>query len=376
MNLLFVSPTFPPERGGAESLFDDLVRLACDAGHRATVLAEAPEASAPGEIGHGDARVLRLRYPRASRHPTRLARFLRDAARLSRRHRRWLREGAVDCVVVARLDEKAAYLLRPPALRRHRQVVYLHGAELRRFAREQRRARLLLRFALASSDAVVAVSEALGREARALAPGAAARIAHVPNAIDVSRIRATAPAVRPRPFVLYAGRLSRVKNPELALRAFAACADTLPHLDLVLAGGGEDRDALVALAGALGLEGRAHFAGALDRERVWGLLRAAELVVVPSLAEGHPLVVLEAQAAGRMVLASDVKGLRSAVEDGVTGALFDPRSPDALAAALVRYAADPAARAGVEARLAARDLSASDLRLRFDEHLRLWRGDG
>ncbi|HVP01395.1 MAG TPA: glycosyltransferase, partial [Solirubrobacteraceae bacterium] len=84
------------------------------------------------------------------------------------------------------------------------------------------------------------------------------------------------------------------------------------------------------------------------------LMAAADVVVQPSRNEGLSITVLEAMAAGRPVVASDVGGTRESVADGVTGVLVPPGRPDALAAALDALLRDPRRRAALGAAARAR----------------------
>jgi glycosyltransferase involved in cell wall biosynthesis len=90
--------------------------------------------------------------------------------------------------------------------------------------------------------------------------------------------------------------------------------------------------------------------GALDRDTVARALAAADVVAVPSVVDaagnvdGLPNTVLEALASGRAVVASRVAGIPEVLEDGVSGVLVAPGDAEALAGALRRLAADPAAR--------------------------------
>lgn len=361
-----LSPTFHPHRGGAESLAEDLAGLFVERGHAVTVLTASGEADGKPETRRG-ARVLRVRYPRPHLPPLARPAVLRAGARMQEWHRRLLTEGAVDAVCVARIDESCRYLLALKRALGFRLTVYLHGGELRALQRERWAFRHVLRRALRAADAVVAVSENLHREAAIFEPGVAARLRLIPNGIDVAAVAAVAPAERARPYVLFAGRLERVKNPTLLVEAFARVAAALPALDLVLAGEGSQAPALADLVAARGLAGRVYLLGALEREPVYALMKSAECLVVPSLAEGHPLVVLEAWAAGTPVLASDVKGLRGLVEDAARFPLDDPAG---LARLLIQTVGTSAAEGGTPpSRPAPRDPRTFDLRTLVDRHL-------
>jgi glycosyltransferase involved in cell wall biosynthesis len=87
-----------------------------------------------------------------------------------------------------------------------------------------------------------------------------------------------------------------------------------------------------------GLHNRVTFTGAVRQIEAYYAI--AELVVLPSLYEGMPLVALEAGAAGRPVVATAVDGTREVVQHGQTGLLVPPRDPEALARAASELLAD------------------------------------
>jgi glycosyltransferase involved in cell wall biosynthesis len=139
-----------------------------------------------------------------------------------------------------------------------------------------------------------------------------------------------------RPTVLTAARLDAQKGLPHLLEAAAG----LPAARFVVAGDGPERAALEAHARRLGLDGRLRFLG--YRSDIPALLAACELVVLPSLFEGHPLALLEAMAAGRPVVATAVGGVPEIVDHGVTGLLVPPADSAALGAAIGALLADPA----------------------------------
>ncbi|MGN0828598.1 MAG: glycosyltransferase family 4 protein [Akkermansia sp.] len=150
----------------------------------------------------------------------------------------------------------------------------------------------------------------------------------------------TPPSPRPRGtarYFLYVGRLDRVKGVALLAEAFRA----LPEFRLVLAGSGEEEDALrAATTDCPNIELRGH----CSREEVQELLSGAQAVIVPSQwIEPFGLAVIEAYAAGVPVLVSDIGWLPRMVQDGETGLVFSPHdSPQSLAAAVRRFADYPA----------------------------------
>ncbi len=129
--------------------------------------------------------------------------------------------------------------------------------------------------------------------------------------------------------LLCAGRLEAHKGFRDAIWAFDVLRYLHDDLHLLLAGDGPERPRLERFTGRIRAVGRVHFAGM--RPDVPALMGAAEIVWVPSLADGGALVALEAMAAGRPVVASRLPGLAEVVADGETGFLVPPGDRIALA---------------------------------------------
>lgn len=124
------------------------------------------------------------------------------------------------------------------------------------------------------------------------------------------------------PTVLYLGRLKAYKSVDVLIRAFRFVADGCPDARLVIAGSGEEEPYLKRLAEALRFgPGQVTFLGRVSEDRKWELLRRAWVVVNPSFMEGWGIVVIEANACGTPVIASDIPGLRDSVRDADTGYL-------------------------------------------------------
>jgi glycosyltransferase involved in cell wall biosynthesis len=141
--------------------------------------------------------------------------------------------------------------------------------------------------------------------------------------------------------------LSPVKDHGTFLRAMALLAPRWPELHAVLVGDGECRPALESLTRTLGLEARVHFAGRQPNEP--NLHRLFDVSVLCSLSEGFPNSIVEAMAAARPVVATDVGGVSDAVQDGETGLLVPPSNPERLAAAIEALLLDPGRRCALGA---------------------------
>jgi D-inositol-3-phosphate glycosyltransferase len=152
-----------------------------------------------------------------------------------------------------------------------------------------------------------------------------------------------------RDVVLFAGRVQPLKAPDVLVRALAVLRATgRPVPLLVVLGGPSGRAAalteLRALAAASGLQDDVLFHPPVSRPELARWFAAADLVAMPSRSESFGLVAVEAQAAGTPVVASAVGGLRSVVQDGVSGRQVRGHDPAVWADVLTTTLADPAAR--------------------------------
>lgn len=127
--------------------------------------------------------------------------------------------------------------------------------------------------------------------------------------------------------VVCVGRMRREKAQCVAIDATVRAARVVPNLHLVLVGTGPEEGALRAKAATLRGEINLHFVGHQDDVAPW--LKLADLVLVPSLREAFPLVILEAMAAARPILATHVGGIPE-ILDGSTGVLVEPGNASAM----------------------------------------------
>jgi glycosyltransferase involved in cell wall biosynthesis len=142
-----------------------------------------------------------------------------------------------------------------------------------------------------------------------------------------------------RPLVGVVARLQPEKGVATFLKAAARVSKTFPEARFLVAGDGPLRGELLDLAGRLGVRDRTRFLGyRTDARAIIGLL---DVLVVPSLTEGSPLIVLEAMAAGVPVVASAVGGVPDQARHGEEGLLVPPGDPEALARALGELLRDP-----------------------------------
>ena len=138
------------------------------------------------------------------------------------------------------------------------------------------------------------------------------------------------------------GRLAGIKGVPLLLEAMRRLQPKHPELRLTLIGDDPERAALEAQTQAFGIADRVTFTGYLGQSDVAQHLKTSDVLVLPSFAEGVPVVLMEAMAARIPVIASRVAGVQELVEDKVSGYTLPPGDVDALSDALDRLLSDPA----------------------------------
>lgn len=136
-----------------------------------------------------------------------------------------------------------------------------------------------------------------------------------------------------------AGRLSREKGHRSLVEALALLGDARPEWLLLICGEGPCREDLEKQARRLGVLERCWFLG--FRQDIKEIFQAMDLLVLPSLTEGLPNVILEAFACGKPVVATNVGGVPEVVDEGVSGLLVPPGRADLLARAIEILLHDP-----------------------------------
>lgn len=139
---------------------------------------------------------------------------------------------------------------------------------------------------------------------------------------------------------LFVGRLAGVKGVPILIEAMARLAERVPDLTLRLIGDGPDRTALEAEVAQRGLQDRVVFLGYRSQAEVAEELAQADVFVLPSFAEGVPVVLMEAMAAQVPVVTTRIAGVPELVQDGVSGRLVPPGEASAFTEALAELLSD------------------------------------
>jgi glycosyltransferase involved in cell wall biosynthesis len=198
------------------------------------------------------------------------------------------------------------------------------------------------------NDAVIAVSRTVERSIvrSRLGRRQRGRITTITNGIDAAQVLADGnhpvPGVPAGSYGSVIGWIRPDKGADVLIEAASSIRREFPDRTCVLIGEGGVASARQQ-ARALGLHEVVSFLGRrMDARAVMAQL---EVVVIPSRREGLPLVLLEAMALGRPIVATAVGGIPEVIQDGVNGLLVPPEDPSARAEAVVRVLSDPELRA-------------------------------
>jgi glycosyltransferase involved in cell wall biosynthesis len=164
--------------------------------------------------------------------------------------------------------------------------------------------------------------------------------------------------LKEKKFVLYLGRINRTKGIEYLLHAFAKVAAKHNDVYLVIAGGVTEREEeeymhkLLYETSQLGINQKVLFTGQLSEDDKLAAYQSCSVFVLPSIYEPYGIVLLEAAAHGKPLVAAESDGPSSIIEDGVNGFLVEPQNSSALAESLMCIIEDEdlAKRMGMAAR--------------------------
>ena len=375
MNILFTSPTYHPHKGGAESLIED---LACDyvkKGHRVTVLTSRSPRSLPASENRDGVDIHRLVYPPQTVKTLKQA-FLViiHSLSVSVKLLRFIKRRKIDIVCIGLVGIDSFFVLVLNYLLRFKLVVYIHGGEIRSYIKVSRLIRWTFKKCLHHCHAAIVVSDKLKDETVAVVPSVKDKIYVIPNGVDLKKIREQEGYDHPRDYLLYAGRLHPVKGVDTLINAFHRVSDQVPGLDLLIAGTGPVEGELKRLVEARGLTQRIGFLGAQEKSDVFALLKGCEFLVLPSHAEGCPVILLEAMAANKTAIGSRAKGITDLIEHEKNGLLFNPGDVEALSELIFRCYTHQSVRSRLEENITKMNLEMYDIRNLSEKHLEVYAG--
>ncbi len=242
--------------------------------------------------------------------------------------------------------------------------------------------RFVLRHLYRKVTGLIAVSREIAQRLTFFMGGDASKIVTILNAVDTAsfskdwdqkREKETLGVDPEIPIILCVGRLAPEKGHIYAIRALARLQEEEIQANLLIAGDGPLRKVLEKEAQRLSVRKRIFFLG--NRTDIPRLLGTADIFLLPSLYEGTSLALLEAMAAGKPIVTTDIPPHRQILQAGTNAFLVPPGNPDAISAALRELLADPhkATSMGMEA--AATALRDYDIRKLIATLERVWMGE-
>jgi glycosyltransferase involved in cell wall biosynthesis len=191
---------------------------------------------------------------------------------------------------------------------------------------------------LQEADAIIPISKHLHNKVIRLHPEVKRKCVIIPVGIKLDDFKSI--MSERGDYILALGRLDYEKGFDILLTAFTKITDGFPELKLIIAGGGAERNSLTRLAISLRISDRVLFCGEVTREKAFELLSKCAFLVVPSRSEGFGVVILEAMAFGKAVVATSIGGIPELIRDGETGFLVPPDDPEELSRVISRLLSD------------------------------------
>lgn len=249
----------------------------------------------------------------------------------------------IDIINLHYISENALYALLLSHLKNIPLISHIHGSDIEDFTLRNKFNKWLVRQTLRKSVRIISNSDALLESAaKTFGKDILHKSITIPNGIDLSEFNEldTDPH-NSAPFLLGVGQLKHIKGFDILIETFALVKPHFPDIKLILIGDGPERAKLMNLSRKLNLEESIIFRGTLKHEEIPKYLLDCELLIMPSRKEAFGIVILEAMAAKKAVIARDVGGVSEFVRDRENGILVRNSNPENMADAISRLLDNP-----------------------------------
>jgi glycosyltransferase involved in cell wall biosynthesis len=362
MNILLVTPWRPSLTGGISTVVNQLRSEFCKKGHDVTVLVGNgrnilnKEKNADGKLVYE----VYLRSPVSNERPIRAIVMCWIAYPFTIAQLLWLSwYRKVNAIIIQYPLPGMFYFALLKNICGLTLIVVYQGNDAHDLSKWDRRERKLINSLLQRADAVVAVSGNLLKKVREACPGLKFRREQLlPNGapidlVDQAEIELMKAHV-PTDFAFTACHLIHRKGVDVLIEAIKIAKDWGTNIQLVIAGDGPEKENLLQLARTNNLAQQIKFIGDQSHLQILSLMKSCLFFVLSSRAEGMPLVIVEAMACGKSVVATDVDGVPEIVQNGVTGILVPADDCQLLAKGMVRLYSDSNYRKSLENKAKAR----------------------
>jgi glycosyltransferase involved in cell wall biosynthesis len=223
-------------------------------------------------------------------------------------------------------------------------VTSIHGADVFPGGNPKSKYSSAIRHLLNSTDVLVTSSRGFQKRLIEIFPEYESKMTVIHNGINIAEFSKEVndcKRIVQDPYLLCIAMHNEKKALDVLLHAFKNVRYSFPLLQLVLVGDGPLRTKLEDLADSLEIRERVVFLGEQGRSQVSTILQGCEVFVLPSRSEPFGIVLIEALACRKAVIATKVEGPQEIIEDGKTGILVEPDNPDALAEAIINLLKSP-----------------------------------
>ncbi len=216
-------------------------------------------------------------------------------------------------------------------------ITSIHGADFFPSEKQQEYYPIGIRFLLSSSDCIVAPSKAFLQDFINLFPNHNKKGYFIHNGVSIDEINSSSnknDIVDGKKYLLCIAAHNKKKGIDILIHAFSQLKARNSSLHLFLVGDGPLRHKHEELVKALGLQDWINFLGERGRSDVVKLLYGCEFLVLPSRSEPFGIVIIEAMACRKPVVATSVGGISEIIENGKSGILVEPDNPNSLCKAI------------------------------------------
>ena len=223
---------------------------------------------------------------------------------------------------------------------RNKLIVSLHGADVEDLPFESGISMLIFKKILKKADFITANSSYKLNKAVKIAPFIKDKAKVIYNGINLKEFKNVEPYQYTKRYILSVGRLVYKKGFDVLLRAFSIVVKDIKDIVLIVAGDGTERKTLEKMVNKFNLDEWVKFYGWATALEVKKLLKGCEMLVLPSRNEPFGIVILEAMASGRPVIATRSGGPEEIIIDGQNGLLVEKENAQDLGMAILRLLGD------------------------------------
>lgn len=219
-------------------------------------------------------------------------------------------------------------------------IVSLHGEDVKSLPHESKISMWLFRKILKRADVITANSMYTLKLALEIVPDINEKSKVIYNGINIEEFKGDRAFGHKRKYIFAIGRLCYKKGFDILINAFKLVTAQIDDIDLFIAGSGPDEARLREIITTSGLQGRVKLYGYTDRKTTAELFKGCEFVIVPSRHEAFGLIILEAMASGKIVIASRSGGPQEIIGHDIDGILVENGNIQALAQAILNVLGD------------------------------------